>query len=143
MPGAGMHRGVAEALPYMAGAFDVILLVRTLAHLPDAGAALREAWRVLRGQLVLAAHSAEHLRATWQALGRPADGGGPEQHLQAALIQAGHIALRLDVRLPIKVTAADARELVGTYGLGISVNENRFPVQDTTHLAVYVAHKTA
>ncbi|MFK7601174.1 class I SAM-dependent methyltransferase [Deinococcus sp. SM5_A1] len=143
-PGAGIHRGVAEALPYMAGAFDVALLVRTLSHLPDAGAALREAWRVLRpgGQLVLATHDADHLRATWHALGRPAADGGPEQSMRSVLREAGRFGLRLDVRFPIKVTAADARELVGTYGLSIGVNEQRFPVRDTAHLAVYVAYKT-
>ncbi|CAM3520286.1 methyltransferase domain-containing protein [Deinococcus frigens] len=143
-PGAGIHRGRAEALPYMTGAFDAVLLVRTLAHLPDVSAALLEAWRVLRpgGRLVLAAHGADHLRATWHALGRPAADGGPENALRAALAEARHPALRLDVRRPISVAAADARELVDTYGLSVSANGQRFPEQDTAHLAVYLAYKT-
>lgn len=67
-PGSGVLKGTVEALPFPAASFDVVLLVRVLAHLPDPSLALAEARRVLRsgGQLAVAAHSPDHLRETWR-----------------------------------------------------------------------------
>ena len=143
-PGLAVTRGHAEALPFADHSFDAALLVRVLAHLPDPAPALAEAWRVLRpgGQLVLAAQGADHLAGTWQALGRPASEAGPDAALREALQQAGHPARRLDVRLPVTLTALEAEALVGSYGLRLSVNPARFPLADRLHLSAYVAVKS-
>lgn len=138
-PGAGVLQGQAEALPFPNASFDVVLMIRMLPHVTDEREALAEARRVLRpgGQLVLAAHGADHLRETWLALGRPTSERGPEAALREALAAAGLTALRLDARIPVMVNADAARELVGAYGLSLGVNGARFPVQDTLHLALY------
>ncbi|WP_339097027.1 methyltransferase domain-containing protein [Deinococcus sp. VB142] len=143
-PGPGVQLGQAEHLPFAAQSFDVALLVRVLAHVTDPARALAEAWRVLRpgGRLVLAAQGGEHLAQTWRALGRPVSGeSGPDAALRDSLRQAGHVATRLDVRLPLTIHAADAEALVSSYGLRLSVNPARFAVTDHLHLCVYVARK--
>ena len=143
-PGLGVTAGQAETLPFPDGTFDVALLVRVLAHLPDPARALAEAWRVLRpgGQLVLAAQGAEHLAGTWRALGRPTSANGPDAALREALQTARHPAQRLDVRLPVTLTAADAQALGKGYGLRLSVNPARFPLADRLHLCAYIAVKS-
>lgn len=143
-PGPGVQFGEAEQLPFPAHSFDVALLVRVLAHLSDPARAVAEARRVLRpgGRLVLAAQGSEHLAQTWRALGRPVSGeSGPDADLRDALRQTGHVATRLDVRLPLTIHAPDAEALVSSYGLRLSVNPTRFPVTDHLHLCVYVALK--
>ncbi|QEM72850.1 methyltransferase domain-containing protein [Deinococcus radiodurans R1 = ATCC 13939 = DSM 20539] len=144
IPGLGVTAGQAEALPFPDGTFDVALLVRVLAHLPDPARALAEAWRVLRpgGQLVLAAQGADHLAGTWRALGRPTSANGPDNALREALQAAGHPAWRLDVRLPVTLTADNAEALVESYGLRLTINPARFPITDRLHLCVYIAVKS-
>ncbi|ACO45149.1 class I SAM-dependent methyltransferase [Deinococcus deserti] len=140
-PGAGVRHGQAEALPYLPGSFDAALLVRVLSHLPRPLVALAEAQRVLRpgGQLVLAAHGPGHLASTWRALGRPGSDRGPDAPLREALQAAALVAVRLDVRVRVKVTEAHARELVQASALRVPVSSQRFPVEDALHLSVYVA----
>lgn len=135
--------GAAHALPFAEETFDVVTLVRVLGHLPDAGAALAEARRVVRpgGWVVLAAHGGEHLRATRQILGHLPDGPGLEAALREALTQAGWVARRLDARLPVTLTAADAEVLVRVTGRQDDVRQGAFPVRDILHLAVYVARR--
>lgn len=142
-PGLGVTAGHAEALPFPDCRFGAALLVRVLAHLPDPARAIAEAWRVLRpgGQLVLAAQGADHLARTWRAVGRPVSDTGPDAALREVLEAAGFPARRLDLRLPVTLTAADAQALVGSYGLRLSVNPARFPLADRLHLVAYVACK--
>ena len=54
-PFLSVVRGSASALPFAASAFDVVLLLDVLEHLPSEAPALAEAWRVLRsgGTLIL------------------------------------------------------------------------------------------
>lgn len=136
-PSEDIHGGSAEALPYSSDSFDVVLLVRTLAHLQDPLAALRgsaagtAAWR--------AAGTGGAWCGTWRALGRSASERGPDAAVRETLIRAGLSALRLDARVPIRVTAEAAAELVRASSLHIHVNEGRFPVRDTLQLTLYVA----
>jgi len=53
--GLPIVRGGAAALPFRDGAFDVVLLLDVLEHLPSEGPALEEVWRVLapHGTLIL------------------------------------------------------------------------------------------
>lgn len=45
---AALIQGDAQSLPFAAESFDVIVSCETIEHLPDAGSALREMWRVAR-----------------------------------------------------------------------------------------------
>lgn len=60
--GMALSAGVAEALPFAAGAFDVVVAVWVFEHLPDPAAALRAAWRVLRpgGRLLFLTPNVRH-----------------------------------------------------------------------------------
>lgn len=135
--GPGVARGDASALPFAARSFDVVTLVRVVGHLPDARGALEGARRVVRpgGRVVLAAHGGDHLRETGRVLGRPAGLRGPDEALRDALAGAGWVALRLDARVPVTVTAAEALVLVS--GSQRDVPQTAFPVRDRLHLVVY------
>ncbi|MEF2279859.1 methyltransferase domain-containing protein [Deinococcus sp. YIM 134068] len=139
-----VEQGEADALPFADASFDVVAFLRVLGHLRDARAALAEAWRVLRpgGRVVLAAHGADHLRETWRALGQEGLGPGPEEALRSALAEMGWTARRLDLRLPVTLTAVDAG-VVTSYGSNIDVPQTAFPVDDTLHLALFVVVKPA
>lgn len=126
-PGPGVQPAHAEALPFPDASFDVVLFARVLAHLPDPARALAEARRVLRpgGQVWVAAHGPAHLRATWAALGQSlAPGDVPPESA-------------LTVTCPLRVTADDARFLLGTYGEEAEVSPHLFPVQDAAQLLVW------
>lgn len=126
-PGPGVQPAHAEALPFPDARFDVVLFARVLAHLPDPARALAEARRVLRpgGQVWVAAHGPAHLRATWAALGQSlAPGDVPPESA-------------LTVTCPLRVTADDARFLLGTYGEEAEVSPHLFPVQDAAQLLVW------
>lgn len=106
-PGApDIHLGHAEALPFAPQSFDAVLFVRVLAHLPDPGAALAEARRVLRpgGRVIVAANGAGHLSAFWRRLGREiAPPSPPALHTRT-------------LTLPLQLSAAEAQALALTYG---------------------------
>ncbi|WP_412027441.1 methyltransferase domain-containing protein [Deinococcus yunweiensis] len=123
----GVRSGMAHVLPYPDASFDVVLFVRALAHVGWPDAALAQARRVLRpgGRLVVVAHGPEHLWETWRALGQ-AD----------ASVQTTPSGEAIDVRLPVIVTARDARALAQSYGGEQAVQQQRFPVRDTLHLAI-------
>ncbi|GAA5439069.1 2-methoxy-6-polyprenyl-1,4-benzoquinol methylase, mitochondrial [Deinococcus caeni] len=126
-PGPGVQPAHAEALPFPDARFDVVLFARVLAHLPDPARALAEARRVLRpgGQVWAAAHGPAHLRATRAALRQPlAPGDTPPE---PAVI----------LTYPLRVTADDARFLLGTYGEEAEVSPHLFPVQDAAQLLVW------
>ncbi|WP_245872975.1 class I SAM-dependent methyltransferase [Deinococcus planocerae] len=131
--------GVAHALPFSDGAFDVVTFVRVLRHLPDAGAALAEARRVVRpgGWVVLASHGGDHLRETRQALGHPPGGTGPEAALREAVVRAGWVALRLDARLPVTLRAEGA--ILPTPSPQDDAPQTGCLIHDTLHLALYAA----
>ena len=82
---ATLVQGDGEALPFADGSFDRVLMSEVLEHVPDDGAALREAHRVLRPGGILAI-SVPHARypfwwdpinATWTALGGAPIRSGP------------------------------------------------------------------
>ncbi|MBZ9752389.1 methyltransferase domain-containing protein [Deinococcus sp. HMF7604] len=127
-PGAGVLRGTADTLPFPEASFDAVLFVRVLAHLPDPAQALCEARRVLRpsGQVIVAAHSPDHLRETRAALGR-FQASGHDQAIPT-----------FDLRLPVTVTADIARALAQSYGEVAARTDHLFPVQDALHLQVWV-----
>ena len=70
-PTAEVRRGELEALPIADGELDAATLILVLHHLPDPGAALGEASRVLKkgGRLVICGHAAARSRGV-----PPADG---------------------------------------------------------------------
>jgi ubiquinone/menaquinone biosynthesis C-methylase UbiE len=46
--GAALIQGDAQSLPFASESFDIIVSCETIEHLPDAGSALREMWRIAR-----------------------------------------------------------------------------------------------
>lgn len=126
-PGPGVRKGTAEALPFPAAMFDVVLFVRVLAHLTNPRAALAEARRVLRpdGRLIMAAHGPDHLRGLWRELG--------QEPLPDRQDQPGE-ACGLDLRVPLLLDRENAQTLAHSYGLDLGEGEDGFPVQDTLHL---------
>lgn len=126
-PGPGVLPGRAEDLPFADASFDVVLLVRVLAHLPDPEGALAEARRVVGsgGQLYVAQQGEAHLARTWQALGRMAGAKAlPEPSWG-------------DIILPVTVGSQDARAIAASYGLEAAVPDaGAFPLRDRLHLRV-------
>lgn len=119
----GVQQGTAQSLPYPEASFDVVFLLRVLAHIPEPALALAEARRVLRpsGKIVMAAHGADHLRAFWTRAGQPPAAASANKS-------------DLDIRLPIQLGAQDAEALAKSYGL--SLRADGFPVTDQLHLVV-------
>ncbi|GGQ95377.1 class I SAM-dependent methyltransferase [Deinococcus ruber] len=97
--------GDAHALPFAAQSFDVMVLLRVLAHLHTPALALAEARRVLRpgGRVVVAAHGPLHLAAL---LGTVSTQSAP----------APAAAVPFDLRLPVLLTVHDQRALLASYG---------------------------
>lgn len=126
---SAVQAGRTEHLPYPDATFEVVVLLRVLAHLPDPAAALAEARRVLKsgGLLVVAAHGPKHLRAFWTALGQPLM---PEQETHPA-----------DVRLSVAISATQAQALAQSYGLSFELPDDIFPLGDTLHLSIQTTKK--
>ena len=97
----------AHALPFPAESFDIVFLVRVLAHLHTPALALAEARRVLKvgGQLVVAAHGPLHLAELL--------GGAP---VQASPTPEG--ANPFDLRFQVLLSAEDQCALLASYGQG-------------------------
>jgi ArsR family transcriptional regulator len=96
LPNVEIRRGDLEALPVQDGELDVATLLLVLHHLPDPGAALREAARALRpgGRLVIAdmlPHDREEYR---QQMGHVWLGFDEDQ-LRRYLADAGFEAVRI------------------------------------------------
>lgn len=137
VPGQGVREGRAQALPFPAAMFDVVLFVRVLAHLPDPGAARAEARRVLRpgGRLIAAAHGPDHLRGLWRLLGEQAY---PPPTPRPATPRP---AQTLDLYLPVTLDTKSAQALARNYGRSLDACANAFaladtPLADTLHLRV-------
>lgn len=97
----------AHALPFADASFDVVFMVRVLAHLEDPARALAEAQRVLAasGVLVVAAHGTGHLSGIFGAT--VGDFGFPLR------------AEPLYLTLPVVLKPADQVALAASYGLSI------------------------
>lgn len=134
-PGAGVQSGSAEDLPFPTASFDVVLMVRMLSHCADPLQALTEARRVLRpgGTIVIAVQGKEHLSALMQ--GTPARGA--EDDVQDILTLAGWTFTRREVTLPVRLTPADARALLSSYGLQAGIHAE--PFEDVLHLTLFQA----
>lgn len=75
--GAGRVQADAQALPFDAGRFDVVLAPHMLYHVPDVAAAARECRRMLRaGGVFVAVTNGEHNIAGYLELVQRAVGGG-------------------------------------------------------------------
>ena len=95
----------AHRLPFLTESFDVVFLLRVLAHLHAPELALSEARRVLKvgGRLVAAAHGPLHLAELL--------GGGSTQ------IETWPTAAEIiDVRLPLTLSPQDQLDLAASYG---------------------------
>src|SRR3954463_13928590 len=105
LPTAEVRRGELEALPIADGELDAATLILVLHHLPDPGAALGEAYRVLKsgGRLVIAdmlPHDREEYR---QQMGHVWLGFSDE-HMQRMLTAAGFDRIRI-IALPVSAAA--------------------------------------
>nr|WP_221269797.1 class I SAM-dependent methyltransferase [Deinococcus budaensis] len=129
-PGPGVLPGEAETLPFAPASFDVVLLVRVLAHLPGPERALAEARRVLRpgGRVYAAQHGEAHLARMWAALGQGT--------AVAGLARPGWE----DLLLAVTVGPEDAQAIAASYGLEVKARDlgAAFPLRDWLHLRVEI-----
>jgi SAM-dependent methyltransferase/predicted transcriptional regulator len=105
IPSAEIRRGELEALPIVDGELDAAVMLLVLHHVPDPGAVLREAGRVIRlkGRLVLCdmlPHDREEYKSqmghVWLGFG--------EDQLRRLLVAAGFDGIRI-VPLPVDPAA--------------------------------------
>jgi ubiquinone/menaquinone biosynthesis C-methylase UbiE/DNA-binding transcriptional ArsR family regulator len=114
LPAAEVRRGDLEALPIADAELDAATLMLVLHHLPDPGAALKEAHRALKrgGRLVIAdmlPHDHEEYR---QQMGHVWLGFS-EEHMQRLLSAAGFDRVRI-VALPANAAAKGPSLFVAT-----------------------------
>jgi ArsR family transcriptional regulator len=99
-PNVTFQRGEVDALPLAGKSTDAVFYSMVLHHVPEVGAALREAWRVLRpgGRLVvadLAPHDDESMRERMGDLRLGLD----REELEQALLDASFASVRI---LPVR-----------------------------------------
>jgi len=128
LPGARLAAGDAEALPFRAAAFDLVVSSSTFQWLPDLDVALAEARRVLRpgGTLGLALFCGEtlrELRESWRAALPP--GVAPSTHgfhppgaVREALARAGLPAERFETERRVVRHASVLELLESLRGIG-------------------------
>ena len=128
LPGARLAAGDAEALPFRATAFDLVVSSSTFQWLPDLDVALAEARRVLRpgGTLGLALFCGEtlrELRESWRAALPP--GVAPSTHgfhppgaVREALARAGLPAERFETERRVVRHASVLELLESLRGIG-------------------------
>jgi SAM-dependent methyltransferase len=109
----------AQALPFAAGRFDLVIANHMLYHVPDLDAALAEVRRVLRpsGRLVAATNGDSHMSEVTALIGRHLSVTGRGSMVGAFSLESGGEALgrhfsRVDLRRPpaspLRVTDATA-----------------------------------
>jgi malonyl-CoA O-methyltransferase len=137
VPAAALAAADAEALPFRAGAFDLVLSTSTLQWIPDVGRALAEVRRVLApgGTFCLAVFCGEtlrELREAWrEALPRdvpPATHRFPApSEVRVALQRAGLAPVRFDVELRVRrhPSVRDLLESLRSIGAGNAVRGRR------------------
>jgi SAM-dependent methyltransferase len=83
-PAGSVAVGDAQALPFAAGSFDVVLAPHMLYHVPDIASAARELARVARGVVAIVTNARGHTDELFQLLAASArDVAGPSFSLRA------------------------------------------------------------
>ncbi|WP_425147704.1 class I SAM-dependent methyltransferase [Deinococcus sp.] len=103
----------AHRLPFLTESFEVVFLLRVVAHLHAPELALSEAWRVLKvgGRLIVAAHGPLHLAQVF---------GGAS--VQDSPTPKG--AEPFDLRSPLTLSVQEQADLRASYGRGAQPEGN-------------------